>query len=66
MLACYIGEAISGVAFFIAVVTGQTSLPQWCCVFNVIPFFIVLTPFKVVGSGNIAGAAMFLGLFVFI
>lgn len=66
MLACYIGWAVFAVAFFIAVVTGQTSLPQWCCVFNVLPILIVLAPFKIAGSGNLAGAAMFLGLFLFI
>lgn len=66
MFACYFGQAIFCAAFFIAVVTGQTSLPHWCCVFNVLPILIVLAPFKVVGSGNLAGAAMFLGLFLFI
>ncbi|MCM1023988.1 MAG: hypothetical protein NC395_08035 [Prevotella sp.] len=66
MYLCFLGQGIFAVAFFIAVVTGQTSLPPWCCVFNIVVFLIALTPFKIPGSGNLAGAAMFLGLFFFI
>lgn len=63
MYACFLGQAIFAVAFFVAVISGQTALPQWCCVFNIVIFLIALTPFKIPGSGNLAGAAMFLGLF---
>lgn len=66
MYLCFLGQGIFAVAFFIAVVSGQTALPQWCCVFNIVIFLIALTPFKIPGSGNLAGAAMFLGLFFFI
>ncbi|MCM1054869.1 MAG: hypothetical protein NC394_05020 [Bacteroides sp.] len=66
MYVCFLGQAIFAVAFFIAVVSGQTGLPQWCCIFNVVPVLAVLAPFKIAGSGNIAGAVMFLGLFLFI
>ena len=50
------------VTFFIAVVTGATSLPAWACVFNTIPPFLVLTPFRIGGSGNWGGVFMFAGL----
>lgn len=52
------------VALFFIVVTGKTDIPQWCCIFNALPIFLVLTPFHIAGAGNIAGAVMFLGLFL--
>lgn len=64
MYVCYAGTAVFAIAFLIAVATGQTSLPRWGCIFNVLPLFIILTPLKVPGAGNIAGAVMFLGLFL--
>ncbi|MBR1555748.1 MAG: hypothetical protein IJ644_10235 [Oscillospiraceae bacterium] len=57
-----IGMLIFSVAFLIAVITGQTNLPQWSCIFNVLPLFLILSPFRIVGAGNLAGAVMFLGL----
>ncbi|MCM1334784.1 MAG: hypothetical protein NC084_06595 [Bacteroides sp.] len=66
MYACFLGQAIFAVAFFIAVVTGQTALPPWCCIWNIVIFLVILAPFKLPGSGNLAGAAMFLGLSLFI
>ena len=62
MVLCYIGLAMFAVTFFIAVVTGATSLPAWACVFNTIPPFLVLTPFRIGGAGNWSGAFMFAGL----
>ena len=58
----YLGLLVFAVTFFVAVVTGQTDLPRWACVFNTLPLFIVLLPTKLPAKGNIAGAVMFLGL----
>ena len=66
MYACYLGILIFSVSFFVAVVAGHTSLPQWGCIFNFIPLFVALVPFKTPGAGNLAGAVMFLGLFLLI
>ena len=66
MYACYLGLAIFSVALFFMVVTGKTNIPQWCCIFNALPIFLVLTPFHIAGAGNIAGTVMFLGLFLFL
>ncbi len=38
------------------------ALPRWACVFNILPLMLVLMPTRVGGSGNWAGAIMFLGL----
>ncbi len=51
-----------GVALFVPVVSGWTPLPRWACVFNILPLMLVLMPTRVGGSGNWAGAIMFLGL----
>ena len=64
MYACYLGILIFSVSFFVAVVAGHTSLPQWGCIFNFIPLFVALVLFKTPGAGNLAGAVMFLGLFL--
>jgi len=64
MIGCYGGILLFSVAHFIPVVAGMTPLPAWACVFNLLPLFLVQAPFNVPGAGNIAGAAMYLGLFI--
>ena len=64
MYVSYIGLLAFSITLFIAVVCGITGLPRWACVFNVIPIFIAMFPFRIVGSFNIASAAAFLGLFI--
>ena len=66
MYVCYFGLLLFSVSLFIPVVSGITPLPQWACVFNILPLFIVLAPIRIVGTGNLASALMFLGLFIFI
>lgn len=66
MYVCYFGLLIFAVSFFIAFVTGTTALPRWACVFNTLPVFLLLSPFRIVGTGNIANAVMFAGLFFLI
>jgi len=65
MYACYLGLVVLSVAWFVAVISGAIGLPKWCCVFNILPIFAVLAPFRIVGTGNLAGAIMFLGLLIF-
>lgn len=64
MIGCYGGILLFSVAHFIPVVTGMTPLPAWACVFNLLPLFLVQVPFNIPGAGNIAGAVMYLGLFI--
>ena len=49
-------------AFFIAVVTGKTSLPAWACIFNLLPLAIVILPTKLPAKANVIGVIMFAGL----
>ena len=62
MIVCYIGFLIFGIALFVGVVTGMTQIPRWACIFNILPLMIILMPTRIGGSGNWAGAIMFLGL----
>lgn len=66
MVVGYLGLAAFVFTLFIMVITGKTSLPQWACVLNTLPLMIVLLPTKLPAKGNIAGALMFLGLFIII
>ena len=62
LIVCYLGFLIFGVSLFVPVVSGWTPLPRWACVFNILPLMLALMPTRVGGSGNWAGAIMFLGL----
>ena len=66
MVVGYLGLAAFVFTLFIMVITGKTSLPQWTCVLNTLPLMIILLPTKLPAKGNIAGALMFLGLFIII
>ena len=59
MIGCYLGWAVFGIALFIAVITGVTDIPRWACIFNIVPLFIVTSPFHIGGMGNWCGAVMF-------
>ena len=64
MIVGYCGLAVFLVTLFIMVVTGKTPLPQWACVLNTLPLMLLLTPTNLPAKGNIAGAFMYLGLFI--
>ena len=66
MIGCYIGMITLGVVLFIAVVSGATSLPQWACVINYIPFALLIMPFRIGGAGTWSGALMFFCLLLLI
>nr|WP_294525977.1 DUF6796 family protein [uncultured Blautia sp.] len=58
----YLAMIVFAVAFFIAVVTGTTSLPAWACIFNLLPIAVIILPTKLPAKANVIGALMFLGL----
>lgn len=62
MYAGYAALLVFAFTLFIAVITGNTALPRWACVFNVLPLFLAILPTKLPAKGNIASAIMFLGL----
>ena len=64
MIGCYGGIILFSVSHFIPVVAGMTPLPARACALNLLPLFLVQAPFHVPGAGNVAGAVMYLGLFL--
>lgn len=62
----YAGLLVFVVTLFVMIVSGNTPLPAWACVFNTLVMMILLLPTKLPAKGNIAGALMFLGLIFFI
>jgi len=60
---CAVGLFVMSAVLFAAVITGATSLPRWACIFNLVVIFAALAPLRIVGTLNLAGAVMFLGLF---
>ena len=62
MIVGYIGELVFLISLFVMVVSKQTSLPQWACIINTLPIFILISPTKIPAKGNAAGAIMFLAL----
>lgn len=66
MYVCYAGLLIFAVALFVAVVGGWTTLPRWACICNTLPLFLLLALLRTVGTGNLAGAIVTLGLAILI
>ena len=66
MVVGYLGLAAFMITLFVTVISGNTSLPAWACIFNTLAAMIVLTPTKLPAKGNIAGAVMYLGLLILI
>ena len=64
MVVGYLGLAVFVITLFVMVVTGRTTLPVWACIFNTLPLMLLLSVTKFPAKGNIAGAIMYLGLFV--
>lgn len=62
MILGYAGILTFVVTLFVMIVSGNTSLPMWACVFNTLIAMILLLPTKLPAKGNIAGLVMFLGL----
>lgn len=58
----YIGLLVFCVTLFVLILSANTVLPMWHCIFNTLLFFILLAPTKIPAKGNIANALMFLCL----
>ena len=66
MVVGYLGLLTFMATLFIMIVMGNTSMPEWACVFNTLVVMIILAPTKLPAKGNIAGALMYLGLLMLI
>ena len=64
MVIGYLGLASFVITLFIMVSMGKTTLPQWACALNTLPVMLILLITRLPAKGNIAGAIMYLGLFI--
>lgn len=51
---CYIGYLVYIFALIIAIVTGTAAVPVWAVIFTVLPIFIAMFPFRIIGTLHIA------------
>lgn len=58
---CYFGYILYVVALMVSICMGVCGLPLWSLVFTVLPIFIALIPFKMIGSLHISAMITFLG-----
>ena len=66
MFVGYASLLVFVVTLFVMIVSGKTSIPAWGCIFNTAVFMLPLAATKLPAKGNIAGALMFVGLFILI
>ncbi len=62
----YSGYIVFVVALIISILTGIAGLPLWMIVFTVLPIFIVLTPFRILGTLHISAMISMLAWLIFI
>lgn len=58
---CGVGLIAYIVLLIIAIVTGIIGFPLWALVFTIVPFVLLLSPFKIVGTMHIAAMVSMLG-----
>lgn len=58
----YLAMLVFSIAFLIAVVSGQTDLPRWAAIFNLLPLTLIALPTKIPAKANVVGAVMFLAM----
>lgn len=58
---CYLGYIGYILTLILAIFMNIGSLPLWAVIFTVLPIFVVLVPFKIVGSLHISAIITFLG-----
>ena len=58
---CGVGLVVYIVLLIIAIVTGIIGFPLWALVFTIVPFVLLLSPFKIVGTMHIAAMVSMLG-----
>lgn len=62
---CMVGLLVYLIALAIAIVTGIIGFPIWAILFTILPIFIIMFPFKIVGTLHIAAMiSMFVWIFL--
>lgn len=64
--ACYLGYVAFIIALIVAIAMGFASVPLWMIAFTVLPIFIVLVPFRIIGTLHISAMISMLAWLVVI
>ena len=60
---CMLGLIVYIVTFIVSIVTGVIGFPMWAIMFTIIPVFILMIPFRIIGTIHIASmVSMFVWL----
>lgn len=51
---CYVGYLVFIFTLIIAIVSGTAALPLWSAIFTILPVFIILSPFRIIGTLHIS------------
>ena len=57
---CYAGYLVYIITLIVAIVTGVAAFPLWAVIFTILPVFIILFPFRIIGTLHIAAIASML------
>lgn len=57
---CYAGYIVFIIALIAAILSGTAGFPLWAAIFTILPVFIILFPFRIIGTLHIAAIASML------
>lgn len=57
---CYLAYIVYVITLILAVLTGTAAFPLWAVIFTILPVFILLFPFRIIGTLHIAAMASML------
>lgn len=57
---CYVSYLIFIITLIAAIVTGVAAFPIWAAVFTILPIFIIMFPFRIIGTLHIAASVSML------
>lgn len=57
---CYVAYLVYIFTLIIAIVTGIAAFPVWAAIFTILPVFIILFPFRIIGTLHISAMASML------
>lgn len=63
---CYLGYIVFIITLIIAILTGTAALPLWAAIFTILPIFIILFPFKIIGTLHISAMISMLAWMILI
>ncbi len=63
---CYLGYIVFIITLIIAILTGTAALPLWGALFTILPIFIILFPFKIIGTLHISAMISMLAWMILI